>query len=115
MYAGKTISIQVLEKTERLLEGLKSKLVNGHRQEEKVVNGFSRVPEERINGQETEGEGGQNGEVGGGIVDRRNTGGFAGGGGGGSETEARVIGNGMPIPQPPAVTFTQVKPKMVHI
>ena len=67
-----------------------------------------------MNGQ-AEGGGGQNGEGGGGNVDRRNSSGFAGGGGGGSETEVRVIGNGMPIPQPPVVTFTQVKPEIVHI
>ena len=68
-----------------------------------------------MNGQ-AEGGGGQNGEGGGRNDDRmKNTGGFAGGGGGGSETEVRVIGNGMPIPQPPVVTFTQVKPKIVRI
>ena len=113
-YIGYVISIKVLEKTERLLEGLKSKLINGHGQEEKVVNGFSRVPGGTINGQ-AEGGGGQNGEGGGGNDERRNTGGFAGGGGGDSETEVRVVGNGVPTPQSPVVSFTPVKPKMEHI
>ena len=74
------------------------------------MNRFNRVPEERTNGQAK----GQNGESEGGGHDRRNTNGAAGGGGG-SETEVRVMGNGTPIPQPPVVTFTQVKPRIVHI
>ena len=82
----KYISIQVLEKTERLLEGLKSKLANGHGEGEQVVNGIK--PGERINGLAA---GGPNEE---------------GGGGGGGETG--VIGNGTQCPQPPLVTFTQV-------
>ena len=84
---------QVLEKTEQLLEGLKSKLLNGHHGEgAPVVNGFRAG--EQINGLATNGESGAGGD----------------GGGGGSETE--VLGNSAPGSQPPVVTFTQVTPKM---
>ena len=98
------------------------------------MNGLSRLPaEERINGHSAgAAAGGQNGQVGaageqkreagaaaggenGKDWDRRITDRVAGGGGGGNETEVRVMGNGTPIPQPPVVTFTQVKPRMEQI
>ena len=83
---------QVLEKTEQLLEGLKSKLLNGHHGEgAPVVNGFRAG--EGINGLASNGESGGDGD-----------------GGGGSETE--VLVNSAPDSQPPVVTFTQVRPKM---
>ena len=100
------ISFQVLETTERLLEGLKGKLMNGHGEEEKGVNGFRKgVPGERINGL---------------AADRPNGGGvgvIAVGEARGvvNKSEASVAANGDPRPHPPVATLTQVIIMLEHI
>ena len=52
--ARKYISVQVLQETERQLEGLKSRLLKGHGEEVQFVNGFRSG--ERINGQAAGGQ-----------------------------------------------------------
>ena len=98
------ISFQVLETTERLLEGLKGKLMNGHGEEEKGVNGFRKgVPEERINGL---------------AADRPNGVGVIAVGearGAVNKSEASVAANGDPRPHPPVATLTQVIIMLEHI
>ena len=102
------ISFQVLETTERLLEGLKGKLMNGHGEEEKGVNGFRKgVPEERINGLAADRPNGVGGGVG--VIAVGEARGAL------SKSEASVAANGDPRPHPPVATLTQVIIMLEHI
>ena len=102
------ISFQVLETTERLLEGLKGKLMNGHSEEEKGVNGFRKgVPEERINGLAADRPNGVGGGVG--VIAVGEARGAV------NKSEASVAANGDPRPHPPVATLTQVIIMLEHI